>query len=67
MHYRKETVNTHELCLLAIADTLYIIFALDDLYYPGHPVDILYLFSYTFYVFGAYANIKLFGNLSKQK
>lgn len=50
-----------------LADTLYIVFALDDLYYPGHPIDILYLSSYIFYAFGAYSHIKLFGNLSKQK
>lgn len=49
-----------------LADTLYIIFAVDESYYPGHPVDILYLFSYTFYAFGVYSHIKLFKNRPKE-
>lgn len=48
-----------------LADTLYIIFAVEESYYPGHPVDILYLFSYTLYAFGVYSHIKLYKNPSK--
>lgn len=50
-----------------LADTLYIIFAVEESYYPGHPVDILYLFSYTLYAFGVYSHIKLYRDSSKQK
>jgi len=58
------------LVLLAIlsdilANTLYLIFAVEESYYPGHPVDILFLFSYTLYAFGAYSHIKLYRNPSR--
>lgn len=49
-----------------IADTLYMIFAIEESYYPGHPVDILYLFSYTLLAFGVYSHIKLYANQSKK-
>ena len=43
-----------------LANTLYLIFAVEESYYPGHPVDVLYLFSYTLYAFGVYSHIKLY-------
>lgn len=48
------------------ADTSYMIFAVEDSYYPGHPVDILYLFSYTLIAFGAYSHIKLYKKPSRK-
>ncbi len=45
-----------------LANSLYTIFAIEELYYPGHPVDILYLLSYTLYAFGVYSHIKLYKN-----
>ena len=47
---------------LVLADTLYLIFAVEESYYPGHPVDILFLFVYTLYAFGVYSHIKLYRN-----
>jgi len=45
---------------LLMADTSYLIFIVEDDYYPGHPLDILYIWSYIFYAFGAYSHIKLY-------
>lgn len=45
-----------------IADTSFQYFALDDSYYTGHPVDILFLWSYILFSFGVYDNIKVFKN-----
>lgn len=50
-----------------LGDTLYLILAVDDAYYPGHPVDILFLFAYVFYAFGVYSHIKLYREPSKKK
>ncbi|MGI0062476.1 MAG: hypothetical protein ACREBA_08505, partial [Nitrosotalea sp.] len=48
-----------------IADTAFQYFSLDDSYYTGHPVDILFLWSYILLAFGVYDHIKVFQ--AKQK
>jgi hypothetical protein len=50
---------------MILADTLYLVFAVEKSYYPGHPIDILYLFSYILYAFGVYSHIKLYRIPSK--
>lgn len=43
-----------------IADTGFQYFSLDNSYYTGHPVDILFLWSYLLFSFGLYDHIKIF-------
>ncbi len=43
-----------------IADTGFQFFTLDNSYYSGHPVDILFIWSYIVYSFGIYNHIKIF-------
>ena len=45
-----------------IADTGFQYFSLDDSYYTGHPVDILFLWSYILFAFGIYDHIKVFNS-----
>lgn len=46
--------------LFIIADTIYLVTSIGETYYPGHPMDIPYLWAYSFYAVGAYYNISLF-------
>ncbi len=48
-----------------IADIAFQYFSLDDSYYTGHPVDILFLWSYILLSFGVYDHVKIFN--TKQK
>lgn len=43
-----------------VADTGFQYFSLDNSYYTGHPVDILFLFAYILFSFGVYDHIKIF-------
>lgn len=43
-----------------IADTGFQYFTLDGSYYTGHPIDILFLWSYILFSFGIYDHIKVF-------
>ncbi|HYL66656.1 MAG TPA: hypothetical protein VEU72_05845 [Nitrosopumilaceae archaeon] len=43
-----------------VADTAFQYFSLDNSYYTGHPVDILFLWSYLLFSFGLYDHIKIF-------
>ena len=45
-----------------IADTGFQYFSLDNSMYTGHPVDILFLWSYILFSFGIYDNIKVFNS-----
>jgi len=47
------------------ADTLYLSFELDDSYQVGHPIDILFLWSYVFYALGVWSFIRTF-NMSEK-
>jgi hypothetical protein len=49
----------------AVADTGFQYFSLDNSYYTGHPVDILFLWSYILFSFGVYDNIKVFKSKMK--
>ncbi|HKU32767.1 MAG TPA: hypothetical protein VJR22_02840 [Candidatus Nitrosotalea sp.] len=46
--------------LEVIADTGFQYFSLDDSIYTGHPIDILFLWSYILFSFGIYDHIKVF-------
>ena len=48
-----------------VADTGFQYFSLDNSYYTGHPVDILFLWSYILFSFGVYDHVNLFK--TKQK
>ncbi len=48
-----------------IADTGFQYFSLDNSVYTGHPVDILFLWSYIFFVFGVYNHLKIFKTQKK--
>lgn len=43
-----------------IADTSYLVLSVEETYYPGHPVDILFVWAYILYAFGALSHIKLY-------
>jgi hypothetical protein len=49
-----------------IADVSYGIAIAGDSYYPGHPMDILYIWAYIFVAFGVYSHIRLF-NIEQNK
>lgn len=46
--------------LNVIADTGFLMLSMDDSYYTGHPIDILYLWAYILFAFGVYSHIKIF-------
>lgn len=43
-----------------VADSAYQIISQTDQYYTGHPFDIVYLWAYIFFAFGAYHHLKVF-------
>ena len=43
-----------------VSDTLYFSESITESYYPGHPLDILSVLAYLFYIFGGYSHIRLF-------
>jgi len=46
--------------LNTIADSGFMFLYLDSAYYTGHPIDILYAWSYVLFSFGVYSHIKFF-------
>lgn len=46
--------------LNVIADTGFLMLTIDDAYYTGHPIDLLYLWGYLLFSFGVYNHIKIF-------
>ena len=50
-----------------VADTGFLIMTIDDAYYSGSPLDILYLWSYCLFSFGVYSHIKIFRTHSDKK
>ena len=48
-----------------IADTGFQYFTLDDSYYTGHPIDILFIWSYIMFSFGVYNHIQIFKKSNK--
>ncbi len=54
------------ICLI-IADSGFLFLSLDDTYYTGHPIEILFLFMYIFFAYGAYHHLKLFKNDPQHK
>jgi len=53
-------------CFVA-ADTSFLFLQLEDSYYSGHPMEILYHWAYIFFAFGVYYHIKLFERERKVK
>lgn len=49
------------------ADTAFQYFSLDNSYYTGHPVDIIYLWAYIVFSFGVYDYIKIFRKEKKEE
>jgi len=43
-----------------VADAGFLFTTLEDSYYSGHPIEILYLWAYALFAFGVYYHIKLF-------
>ena len=50
-----------------IADTGFQYFTLDNSYYTGHPIDILFIWSYLLFSFGVYNHIQIFKKANKIK
>lgn len=47
------------LCFV-VSDLGFLVFTLDDSYYSGHPIDTIYLWAYTFLLFGSYSQLYIF-------
>lgn len=50
---------------LFIADTIFMYSQIDDTYYTGHPIEILFYFSYVLIAFGVYDQVRIFGQKTK--
>lgn len=46
--------------LNVIADIGFLMLSMDDSYYTGHPIDLLYLWAYVLFAFGVYSHIRIF-------
>jgi len=45
--------------IYGISDTFYLFSQLDDSYYDGHPVDLMYMYSFLLLIFSLYSRLKL--------
>lgn len=45
--------------IYSIADTFFLFTELDDAYYDGHPVDLLFVYSYLFLIFALHIRLKI--------
>lgn len=50
---------------LFIADTIFMYSQMDDSYYTGHPIEILFYSSYVLIAFGVYDQMRIFGQKNK--
>jgi len=48
---------------VTIADTLFLVTQVEDSYYTGHPLEILFYWAYLFFAFGVYDHLKIFRKL----
>ncbi len=48
--------------IYGISDTFYLFSTLDDTYYDGHPVDLMYLYSFLLLIFSLHSRLKLANN-----
>jgi len=48
------------IALNVVADTGFLITSMNDSYYAGHPIDMLYLWAYILFSFGVYSHIQIF-------
>jgi len=52
--------------IYSISDTFYLFSELDGSYYTGHPVDLMYLYSFLLLIFSLHSHLKLANNSSEQ-
>ncbi|MBM2820117.1 MAG: histidine kinase [Nitrosarchaeum sp.] len=50
--------------IYGVSDTFYLFSQLDDSYYDGHPVDLMYLYSFLLLIFSLHSRLKLVNNSS---
>ena len=50
---------------LFVADIIFMYSQMDDTYYTGHPIEILFYFSYVLIAFGVYDQVRIFGRKNK--
>lgn len=48
--------------IYGVSDTFYLFSQLDDSYYDGHPVDLMYLYSFLLLIFSLHSRLKLVNN-----
>ena len=48
---------------VTLADTLFLLTQVEDSYYTGHPLEILFYWAYLFFAFGIYDHLKIFRKL----
>lgn len=48
--------------IYTVSDTFYLFSELDDSYYDGHPVDLMYLYSFLLLIFSLHSRLKLANN-----
>ncbi len=53
--------------MYAVADTFFVFAELNDSYYDGHPVDVMYLYSYVMLIFALHIRFKLTKILHSEK
>ena len=47
--------------IFSVADTLFLMGQMEDTYYTGHPMEMLWLWAYVLFSFGIYNHYKIFG------
>ncbi len=53
--------------IYSISDTFFLFSTLDDSYYDGHPVDLMYNFSYIVLIFSLYTRLKIVSSSNDEK
>ncbi|MGY5148852.1 MAG: sensor histidine kinase [Candidatus Nitrosopumilus sp. bin_68KS] len=53
--------------IYSISDTFFLFSTLDDSYYDGHPVDLMYNFSYIVLIFALYTRLKIISSSNDEK
>ena len=53
--------------IISIADTFFLFSQIDDSYYDGHPVDLMFLFSYILLIFSLHSRLNLTSNNDKNQ
>lgn len=56
------TLTSLAIISLIVGDTGFLITQMNDSYYTGHPIEIMFYWSYILFSFGVYSHIKIFKN-----